>query len=98
MRAVFPGAYTRMHPAQVAELIRAALPAADVVVESPDQTHFTARIVSAAFAGLRGVARHQLVYRALGDRVGREIHALSIEALTPQEFAQRERPAGPGHG
>jgi stress-induced morphogen len=33
------------------------------------------------------VARHQLVYRALGERVGREIHALSIVALTPEESA-----------
>ena len=87
-----------MHPAQVADLIRAAMPDAEVVVQSPDQTHFTARVVSPAFAGLRGLARHQLVYRALGERVGREIHALSIEALTPEEFAQRDRPAEPGHG
>jgi len=78
-----------MHPAQVAELIRAALPGAQVVVESPDQTHYSARIVSAAFAGQRPLARHQLVYRALGERVGREIHALSIEALTPEEAAAR---------
>jgi acid stress-induced BolA-like protein IbaG/YrbA len=78
-----------MHPTQVAELIRAALPGAAVVVESPDQTHYTARIVSDSFTGLRGVARHQLVYRALGERVGREIHALSIEALTPAEAANR---------
>ncbi len=74
------------------------MPGGDVVVESPDQTHFTARIVSPAFAGLRGVARHQLVYRALGERVGREIHALSIEALTPHELASRTAPAEPGHG
>ncbi len=87
-----------MHPAQVADLIRAAMPGAEVVVESPDQTHFTARIVSKDFAGLRGVARHQLVYRALGERVGREIHALSIDALTPEEFAQRTGSAEPGHG
>jgi acid stress-induced BolA-like protein IbaG/YrbA len=78
-----------MHPAQVAELIRAALPGAQVDVESPDQTHYTARIVSDSFAGLARVARHQLVYRALGERVGREIHALSIEALTPAEASGR---------
>jgi len=76
-----------MHPTKVADLIRAALPGAEVLVESPDETHFSARIVSPAFAGLRGVARHQLVYRALGERVGREIHALSIVALTPEESA-----------
>jgi len=78
-----------MHPAQVAELIRAALPGAEVVVESADQTHFNARVVSTAFAGLRSLARHQLIYAALGERVGREIHALSIESFTPGEVAQR---------
>ena len=76
-----------MKPALVAELIRAALPGADVAVASDDETHYSARIVSESFNGLRGVARHQLVYRALGERVGREIHALSIEALTPGEAA-----------
>ena len=86
-----------MHPAQVADLIRAALPGADVLVESDDQTHFNARIVSEAFAGMRGVARHQLVYRALGTRVGREIHALSIEALTPAESAARPAPGAGRH-
>ena len=44
-----------------------------------------------AFEGLRPLARHQLVYRALGERMGREIHALSIEAYTPQEWAARAR-------
>ena len=87
-----------MHPAQVAELIRAAFPGAEVAVASDDQTHFSARIVSESFAGLRGVARHQLVYRALGARVGREIHALSIEALTPQESARHGTPPEPGSG
>jgi stress-induced morphogen len=60
-----------------------------VVVESDDQTHFAARIVSSDFAGKRSIARHQLVYRCLGELVGREIHALSIEALTPEEAAAR---------
>jgi acid stress-induced BolA-like protein IbaG/YrbA len=87
-----------MLPNQVAELIRAALPGAEVAVASDDQTHYAARIVSESFEGLRGVARHQLVYRALGERVGREIHALSIEALTPGEAASRNRPWEPRLG
>ena len=87
-----------MSPTQVADLIRAAMPGADVAVASDDQTHFSARVVSETFAGLRGVARHQLVYRALGERVGREIHALSIEALTPAELAGRAAPRGPRLG
>ncbi|MEY2625879.1 MAG: BolA/IbaG family iron-sulfur metabolism protein [Gammaproteobacteria bacterium] len=74
-----------MHPEKVAELIRAGLPDAEVLVRSDDQTHFEARVVSAAFEGRRSIARHQMIYRTLGELVGREIHALSIEALTPAE-------------
>ena len=78
-----------MNPEQVAELIRTALPGAQVWVRSDDNTHYAARIVSPAFQGLRAVARHQLVYRALGARMGREIHAMTIEALSPEESGQR---------
>jgi acid stress-induced BolA-like protein IbaG/YrbA len=78
-----------MSPEQVAQLIRTGLPGADVRVESQDNTHFAARIVSPEFVGKRPLARHQLVYRALGERMGNEIHALSIEALTPDESGQR---------
>ena len=74
-----------MNPEEVARLIRAGLPGAQVEVRSDDQTHFAARVVAREFAGKRSLARHQLVYRALGERMGREIHALSIEALTPEE-------------
>ena len=77
-----------MSPEEVARLIRAGLPGAQVQVQSEDNTHFAARIVAAQFAGKRALARHQLVYAALGERMGREIHALSIEALTPEEGAQ----------
>ncbi|MBX3694700.1 MAG: BolA/IbaG family iron-sulfur metabolism protein [Steroidobacteraceae bacterium] len=76
-----------MQPTEIAEIIRAALPGARVEVVSDDHVHFAARIVSEAFAGKRGVARHQLVYAALGARIGAEIHALSIDALTPEEAA-----------
>jgi len=74
-----------MSPEEVARLIRAGLPGAQVSVQSEDNTHFSARVVAREFAPLRRLARHQLVYRTLGALVGREIHALSIEALTPEE-------------
>jgi acid stress-induced BolA-like protein IbaG/YrbA len=78
-------------PGKVADMIRAGLPGATVQVESDDNTHFASLIVAAQFAGLRPIARHQLVYRTLGELVGREIHALSIEALTPEELAGKTR-------
>lgn len=74
-----------MNPDEVARLIRAGLPGADVDVRSDDGTHFAARVIASEFANLRSLARHQLVYRALGEHMGRAIHALSIEALTPEE-------------
>jgi len=74
-----------MNAAEVQSLIAAGLPGAQVVVESDDDTHFAARIVAPQFVGKRTIARHQLVYAALGAKMGREIHALSIEALTPDE-------------
>ena len=88
VRAGGPCNITLMSPEDVARLIRAGLPGALVHVRSEDNTHFAARVVAREFAGKRSVARHQLVYRALGELMGREIHALSIEALTPEESGQ----------
>ena len=53
-----------------------------------DGQHFQALVVSNAFAGKSRVQRHQLVYRALGDRMREEIHALSMQTLTPDEVKQ----------
>jgi acid stress-induced BolA-like protein IbaG/YrbA len=50
-----------------------------------DGQHFQALVVSQAFAGKSRVQRHQLVYRALGERMREEIHALSMQTLTPEE-------------
>jgi acid stress-induced BolA-like protein IbaG/YrbA len=51
-----------------------------------DGQHFTAVIVSPAFAGKSRIQRHQIVYAALGDRMREEIHALSMKTLTPDEY------------
>lgn len=82
---------TIITPERLTGLINAGLPGAQVRVESEDNVHFAASIVAPQFAGLRPIARHQLVYQALGALMGREIHALSIEALTPDEAASRKR-------
>lgn len=72
---------------EVTRLIEAGLPGARVRVATEDDTHFTAVIVSDRFEGARSIKRHQQIYATLGARMGREIHALSIEAYTPQEWA-----------
>jgi BolA protein len=48
--------------------------------------HYRLVVVSAAFVGLNTLARHRLVYDALGDLMHGEIHALGIHALTPDEL------------
>ena len=47
--------------------------------------HYRVTLVSNQFSGLRPLARHQLVYHALGDLMQTDIHALSVTALTPEE-------------
>ena len=51
-----------------------------------DGQHFQALVVSREFAGKSRVQRHQLVYKALGERMREEIHALSMRTLTPEEW------------
>ena len=48
--------------------------------------HFNVLIVAQAFAGKAPLARHRMVYAALDDMMGKDIHALSIRALTPDEL------------
>ena len=78
-----------MQAADVERQIQAGLPGCRVQVRSDDNTHFEAVVVAPQFAGKRPLQRHQLVYATLGAAVGREIHALSIEAHTPEEWAAR---------
>lgn len=81
-----------MDPTEITRLIEAGFEDALVKVMSADNTHFEALVVTEEFAGKRSLARHQMVYQCLGALVGNEIHALSIKALTPEEW----RAAGGG--
>jgi acid stress-induced BolA-like protein IbaG/YrbA len=62
----------------------------DLVQVAGDGHHFEAVIVSAEFRGRSRVQQHQLVYRALGDRMREEIHALSMQTYTPEDWAARQ--------
>ncbi len=75
-----------MDPTEISGLIEAGFDNATVKVLSDDNTHFEALVVAQEFEGKRSLARHQLVYKCLGTLVGNEIHALSIRALTPDEW------------
>ncbi len=75
-------------PEQIETWIRAGLPCERLRVTG-DGHHFKAVIVSAEFRGKLPVARHQRVYQALGERMKADIHALFMQTLTPEEWAQR---------
>ncbi len=59
-----------------------------IKVMGDDGTHFEAVLVSSAFLGKSRVQQHQLVYAALGDRMREEIHALSMQTYTPEQWAK----------
>lgn len=70
---------------EIEALIRAALPDAEIEIRDlrGDGDHYAARVVSASFAGMNRVKQHQLVYKALGGRMGGELHALQLETVVP---------------
>ena len=71
-------------------LILAGIPDASVIVNGADGTHFEALVISGKFKGKTMVQQHQLVYRALGEKMGRDIHALSIQTFTPEEWESKK--------
>ncbi len=77
-------------PDSIRRSIEAGLPCERVDVRG-DGHHFEALVVSTAFAGLSRVKQHQLVYATLGDRMREEIHALSMQTLTPEQWREGGR-------
>lgn len=69
--------------------ILASLPGAQVEVRSGDDVHFEALVVAPQFAGLRTLKRHQLVYAAVGAAMGGEVHALTLDTPSPEEWSAR---------
>jgi acid stress-induced BolA-like protein IbaG/YrbA len=80
-----------MNPQQVAEIIEAALSGSHAMVSSDDNVHFEAIVVAPAFIGKKPIQRHQMVYSTLGAAVGTEIHALTLQVFTPDEYARQGR-------
>lgn len=77
-----------VNPEDIERWISAVLPC-DKIEVSGDGQHFDAVIVSPEFRGKNMVQQHQLVYKALGDRMREEIHALSMKTFTPEDWSAR---------
>jgi BolA protein len=85
----------------IEELLRSALEAEHVEVVDESHLHaghagaasgaghFRATIVSGKFDGVRPVQRQRLVFAALGELMQTDIHAMSMETLTPEQWKQR---------
>ncbi|MEY4733507.1 MAG: hypothetical protein RLZZ464_1573 [Pseudomonadota bacterium] len=80
-----------MNAEQLRSIIAAGLPCTHLEVDG-DGRHWSAVVVSEAFAGLRLIARHQKVYATLGQKIQTdEVHALSMKTYTPAEWAAQPR-------
>ncbi|MBL80035.1 MAG: BolA family transcriptional regulator [Nitrosomonadaceae bacterium] len=71
--------------------IENALQCEFIHVEGDDGQHFNAIIVSIEFRDKNMVEQHKLVYRALGEKMAHEIHALSIKTLTPEQWEKNKQ-------
>ena len=74
-----------MDATTIETMIRQALPDATVTIEDlrGDGDHYSARVVSEAFRGKSRIQQHQMVYAALGGRMGNELHALMLQTAPP---------------
>ncbi len=76
-----------MSAEEIETMIRTALPGAQVEITdlAGDGDHYSARVVAEAFRGMPRVKQHQLVYEALGGRMGGVLHALQLSTAVPSE-------------
>ncbi len=79
-----------MTGSELEALIKAGIPDAEVMIRG-EGDHFEVEVVSTQFQDCSPVARHQLVYGTLGERMGGEIHALALHTYTPDEWVKNTR-------
>ncbi|WP_032112686.1 BolA family protein [Candidatus Paracaedibacter symbiosus] len=75
-----------MPASEIKTLIEDAIPGAHVEIKdlAGDNDHFAAYVTSDAFRGKTRVQQHQMVYQALGTRMGGELHALAVYTTVPE--------------
>jgi stress-induced morphogen len=75
-----------MDAGEIVRLIKDSFPDAEVEIKdlAGDGDHFAAHVVSRAFAGVPRVKQHQMVYEALGGRMGGVLHALALTTAVPK--------------
>ncbi len=76
-----------MPAADIERMIKAPFPDAEIALKdlAGDNDHWAAHVVSAAFKGKSRVQQHQMVYDALGGRMGGVLHALQLTTALPHD-------------
>ncbi len=76
-----------MDAAEIERLIRQALPDARVTIDDlrGDGDHYAAHVVSTSFVGKSRVQQHQMIYQAMGGRMGDALHALALQTSAPED-------------
>jgi|TARA_B110000238_G_scaffold38887_1_gene41137 stress-induced morphogen len=76
-----------MKATEIEELILKTFPNAKVTIEDlrGDGDHYAAQIIAEEFKGKSRVQQHQMIYNAMGGRVGKELHALALNTSAPKE-------------
>ncbi|MSO89915.1 MAG: BolA family transcriptional regulator [Rhodospirillaceae bacterium] len=74
-----------MAAADIERMIKEALPDARVTIEDlrGDGDHYAAHVESASFKGKSRIQQHQMVFKALGGRMGNQLHALALQTSVP---------------
>ena len=68
---------------EIRSLIKTAIPDAKITIEdlAGDDNHYSATIRSKVFSGKSKIEQHKLVYKALGKKMGNELHALALNTM-----------------
>ncbi len=76
-----------MQAEEIKRLILKALPDSTVTINDlrGDGNHYACHVISKAFKGKTRVDQHKIVYEALGDKMGNELHALALQTSPTEE-------------
>ena len=68
---------------EIRSLLKKAMPDAEIIIKdlAGDNNHYSATIKSKLFSGKTKIEQHKLVYKALGGKMGNELHALAINTI-----------------
>ena len=68
---------------EIKDLIKKAIPDAEIIIEdlAGDNNHYSATIKSKVFSGKSMIEQHKIVYKALGNKMGNELHALALNTM-----------------